>query len=106
MDNLEPEIRTQEEAFDKSFALNKVMADVMHERHEERRHTEKIFAALLTLSILINLIIVGAFLWYESQWEVTETIEAEQETGEGENGSNTLTIGDVVYTDEFEKAGE
>ena len=33
----------------------------------------------LIVSILVNLAIVGGFLWYESQWEYTETKEITQE---------------------------
>lgn len=47
----------------------------------------------LVISILINLFIVGGFLWYESQWEYTTTTTEVQQDSD-EDGLNMLQVGD------------
>lgn len=57
------------------------------------------------MSIAVNIIIVGAFLWYESQWEyetTTTTTTIEQDTGTG-NGNNVYQSGESAQYHEAEK---
>lgn len=64
----------------------------------------------LVISILVNLAIVGGFLWYESQWDyfAETTTDVVQDT-RGE-GSNLLQVGDssrmVFGLEEEESNGE
>lgn len=48
------------------------------------------FIALI-VSILVNLAIVGGFLWYESQWEYTETKEITQEVSGNDSDINNVS---------------
>lgn len=84
------EIREQEDALDQSIALNRIVMNLLKTKAQENK---RLWIALV-ISILVNLAIVGGFLWYESQWEYfTETTtEVTQDTTE--EGSNLLQFGD------------
>lgn len=83
------EIKNEEDALDQSVALNKIVMQLLKTRAQE---CKRLWVALV-ISILVNLAIVGGFLWYESQWEyTTTTTEVEQDSGE--DGLNMLQVGD------------
>jgi len=82
-------IKEEEDALDQSVALNRIVMELLKTRAKENK---RLWIALV-LSILINLFIVGGFLWYESQWEyTTTTTEVQQDSGE--DGLNMLQVGD------------
>lgn len=84
------EMKEQEDALDQSIALNKIVMNLLKTSAQEKK---RIWIALV-ISILVNLAIVGGFLWYESQWEYfteTTTEVTQDTTGEG---SNLLQFGD------------
>lgn len=84
-------IREEEDALDQSVALNKIVMQLLKTRAQE---CKRLWIALI-VSILINLLIVGGFLWYESQWEyTTTTTSTEVEQDSGEDGLNMLQVGD------------
>lgn len=74
-ENYIEEMENEEEALNQSLALNKVIINLL----KQQRETNKRMFIALIVSILVNLAIVGGFLWYESQWEYTETKEITQE---------------------------
>lgn len=81
-----------EQALQESVALNKIALDLLNQKKKEHL---RLWIVILAL-ILVNLIEVGIFIWYESQMEVTETTETttvEQDTGEG-NGNNVYQAGE------------
>lgn len=80
-------VALEEDGLDQSLALNKITMKLLHDRAQENK---RLWVALI-ISLLVNLLIVGAFLWYESQWELTETVETidvQQETST--DGSNNV----------------
>lgn len=84
-------IKDEEDALDQSVALNKIVMQLLKTRAQE---CKRLWIALI-VSILINLLIVGGFLWYESQWEyTTTTTSTEVEQDSGEDGLNMLQVGD------------
>lgn len=91
------EIRTEDDALDQSIALNRIVMTMLQHQKETNK---RIFIALI-ISLLMNLAIVGGFLWYESQfqWVDTETTTTTitQDTGEG-TGNNVYQEGEnAVY---------
>ncbi len=95
---------TQEEALSQSTALNKIILKLLKDRAAE---CKRLWVALI-ISILVNLVIVGGFLWYESLWDyavTTETVEVDQDTGDG-SGSNIYQSGDnSTYNDHAPEEG-
>lgn len=59
------------EVVEQSLALVDIVKDLLD---TTKKHLNKVYIALI-VSILSNLIIIGAFLWYESQWEYETTTE-------------------------------
>lgn len=84
------QIKEEENALDQSVALNKIVMQLLKTRAQE---CKRLWIALI-VSILINLLIVGGFLWYESQWEYTTTTTTEVEQDSEEDGLNMLQVGD------------
>ena len=84
------QIKEEEDALDQSVALNKIVMQLLKTRAQE---CKRLWIALI-VSILMNLLIVGGFLWYESQWEYTTTTTTEVEQDSGEDGLNMLQVGD------------
>ena len=62
-------LKKEDGALDQSIALNKITMKLLHDRAAD---CKRLWIALV-ISILVNLALVGAFLWYESQWEYTTT---------------------------------
>ena len=90
------EIKADEEALDESLALNRLAFRLLD---DQSKNLKRVWIALI-ISILVNLITVGAFLWYESQWEyTTETTTITQDTGEG-YGNNAYQSGEHAVYDE------
>lgn len=61
-ENYIEEMENEEEALNQSLALNKVIINLLK---QQRKTNKRMFIALI-VSILVNLAIVGGFLWYES----------------------------------------
>lgn len=83
-------LKEEEDALDQSIALNKIVMNLLKTKAQENK---RLWIALV-ISILVNLAIVGGFLWYESQWDYfteTTTEVVQDTTGEG---SNLLQVGD------------
>lgn len=77
---------TQSTEADESLALAKISLELLKGRNG---YFKKLWIALI-ISILVNVVLVFSFLWYESQWDytttTTSTITTTQEV-EGENSS-------------------
>ncbi len=93
-------IKTETEALDQSIALNRIVMEMLHHQREVNKRA---FVALI-LSLVMNVLIVWGFLWYNSQFEYTDTITTttttvDQNTGEGE-GNNVYQAGEhAVYNE-------
>ena len=83
-------IKEEEDALDQSVALNKIVMQLLKTKAQENK---RLWIALV-ISILVNLCIVGGFLWYESQWEYTTTTTTEVTQESEDTGSNLLQVGD------------
>ena len=83
-------IKEEEDALDQSVALNRIVVNLLKTKAEENK---RLWIALV-LSILVNLAIVGGFLWYESQWEYTTTTTTDVVQDTDGEGSNLLQVGD------------
>lgn len=62
-ENYIEEMENEEEALNQSLTLNKVIINLL----KQQRETNKRMFIALIVSILVNLAIVGGFLWYKSQ---------------------------------------
>lgn len=86
-------LKEEQGALDQSIALNKITMKLLHDRAAD---CKRLWIALI-ISILVNLSIVGSFLWYESQWDytttTTKTTMVTQDTGEG-TGNNVYQSGE------------
>lgn len=91
-ENYIEEMENEEEALNQSLALNKVIINLL----KQQRETNKRMFIALIVSILVNLAIVGGFLWYESQWEYTETKEITEVSG---NDSDINNVSGNQYKD-------
>lgn len=84
------QLREETGALDQSIALNKITMKLLHDRAAD---CKRLWIALV-ISILVNLALVGGFLWYESEWDyTTETTTITQDTGEG-TGNNVYQAGE------------
>lgn len=86
-ENYTEEMENEGEALNQSLALNKVIINLL----KQQRETNKRMFIALIVSILVNLAIVGGFLWYESQWEYTETKEITQEVSGNDSDINNVS---------------
>lgn len=86
-ENYIEEMENEGEALNQSLALNKVIINLL----KQQRETNKRMFIALIVSILVNLAIVGGFLWYESQWEYTETKEITQEASGNDSDINNVS---------------
>lgn len=86
-ENYIEEMENEGEALNQSLALNKVIINLL----KQQRETNKRMFIALIVSILVNLAIVGGFLWYESQWEYTETKEITQEVSSNDSDINSVS---------------
>lgn len=66
-------------------ALCEIMKDVIDQKREQ---TKFLFICLI-ISIVINLVEIGAFLYFESQWEygTEKTVTTTEQTVDGDDGS-------------------
>lgn len=86
-ENYIEEMENEGEALNQSLALNKVIINLL----KQQRETNKRMFIALIVSILVNLAIVGGFLWYKSQWEYTETKEITQEVSGNDSDINNVS---------------
>ena len=86
-ENYIEEMENEGEALNQSLALNKVIINLL----KQQRETNKRMFIALIVSIFVNLAIVGGFLWYESQWEYTETKEITQEVSCNDSDINNVS---------------
>lgn len=76
-----------------SMALIKICKDLL----EHKKRDTKILFITLIVSLLVNLAIVGAFLWYESGWkysDITTTTTTTEQSADGKDG-------DIVNGNQF-----
>lgn len=84
-------LRKEEDALDQSVALNRIVMTML----ESKRREDFWLRVILIISLLVNIVIAGIFVVYESQWQYTETTTTTvtQDTGEG-SGNNVYQAGE------------
>ena len=83
-DSLMQDILNENDALKQSVIIGRIIQDSIDKTAERSHRIIKWLAWLLALSIAVNVVIVGAFLWYESQWEY-ETTTTTTQTVEGDS---------------------
>lgn len=69
-----------------SLAIIRICQDLLEHK---KRDTKLLFIALI-ISLCMNLVIAGIFLWYESNWEYTDTTTIETEQSVDGDGSSII----------------
>ncbi len=77
--------------------MEKSMFELYKDMLEYKKREAKFLFIALIASLCMNLAVVGVFLFYESQWEVTDTTTTTTQTVDGDDGS--IVNGDQ-YNDE------
>lgn len=70
MQKFDRELQDEKDALDQYSALTHIVLDML----ESKKRECKLFFIALIFSLIVNVIIVGGFLWYESQWGYTDTV--------------------------------
>lgn len=70
MQGLEKELRNEKDALDQYSALTHIVVDML----ESKKRECKMFFIALLCSLLVNVITLVGFLYYESQWDYKDTI--------------------------------
>lgn len=97
------ELQNESEAIRQSVVIGRLIQDAVDRESENAQKDKdrltkivKIMAWILALSIFINVAIVGAFLWYESQWEYeTTTTTTTTQTVDGSDAEINNIEGDM-----------
>lgn len=85
------QIKGEDDAIDQSLALVRVSMSLIKTLKEANK---RMFVAL-AISLLVNLVTIAGFLYYESQWETTETITTTTTQGvEGDSAEINNVDGD------------
>lgn len=69
MQGLEKELRNEKDALDQYSALTHIVVDML----ESKKRECKMFFIALLCSLLVNVITLVGFLYYESQWDYKNT---------------------------------
>ena len=84
-----------------SFAIIEICKDLL----EHKKRDTKILFVSLIISLCMNLAIVGAFLWYESGWEYSDTVTTTTEQVVDRDSGSTIN-GDQYNDDSQNKSGD
>lgn len=95
---MDPNIKDLKEtqSLDQSIALNRITLQLLKDRADDCR---RLWIALI-ISILMNLVIVSGVLWYESQWDRTETVTTITQDTEDGGGNNVYQAGEKATYNE------
>ena len=75
----------------------KAFVELMKDRLEYKKKEAKFLFILLVISFIVNISQVGAFLWFESQWEITDTVTTTTTTEQSVDGDK----GNIVNGDQY-----
>lgn len=104
VDEMVKELKKEQDTLSQVLVVSRITSDVSA---QYEKYFKRMWAVLIA-SIIANLLIVGAFLWYESQWEyettTTTTTTVEQDTGTG-SGNNVYQSGESAQYHESQKDG-
>ena len=78
----------------------KAFAELMKDMLEYKKKETKLLFILLVISFIVNIAQVGAFLWFESQWEFSDTITTTTTTEQSVDGDDGSIVNGDQYNDE------
>lgn len=78
----------------------KAFVELMRDLLEYKKKEAKFLFILLVISFIVNIAQVGAFLWFELQWETTDTITTTTTTEQSVDGDNGNIVNGDQYNDE------
>lgn len=78
----------------------KAFVELMKDLLEYKKKEAKLLFILLVISFIVNITQVGAFLWFESQWEITDTVTTTTTTEQSVDGDNGNIVNGDQYNDE------
>lgn len=84
------------QSLDQSIALNRITLQLLKDRADDCR---RLWIALI-ISILVNLVTISGVLWYESQWDRTETVTTITQDTEDGGGNNVYQAGEKATYNE------
>ena len=90
--------KSQEDALDQSVALNHIVMTML----ESKRREDFWLRIILIISLLVNVVIAGIFIAYESQFTTTTTTTTTVDQESGEGGNNIYQAGEhAKYVEEM-----
>lgn len=95
MKDFKDKIENEQDALDQYSALTHIVWDLC----EAKKKESKLFLIALLVSIFINVVIVGMFIWYELQWEYQETVTTVTEQEVSGTGSEINNVDGNQYKD-------
>lgn len=78
----------------------KAFAELMKDMLEYKKKEAKLLFILLIISFIVNIAQVGAFLWFESQWEFNDTITTTTTTEQSVDGDDGSIVNGDQYNDQ------
>lgn len=78
----------------------RAFAELMKDMLEYKKKEAKLLFILLIISFIVNIAQVGAFLWFESQWEFSDTITTTTTTEQSVDGDDGSIVNGDQYNDQ------
>lgn len=78
----------------------KALVELMKDMLEYKKKEAKLLFILLIISFIVNIAQVGAFLWFESQWEITDSVTTTTTTEQTVDGDDGNIVNGDQYNDE------
>ena len=78
----------------------RAFAELMKDMLEYKKKEAKLLFILLIISFIVNISQVGAFLWFESQWEFSDTITTTTTTEQSVDGDDGSIVNGDQYNDQ------
>lgn len=75
----------------------KAIIQLFHDMLEYKKKEAKFLFIVLVISLCMNAIEVGVFLWFESHWDYSDTTETVTTTEQSVNGDD----GNIVNGDQY-----
>ena len=79
---------------------SKAIAELFKDMLEYKKKEAKFLFILLIISLCMNLVEVGAFLIFESQWEVSDTVTTTTKTEQTVDGDDGSIVNGDQYNDQ------
>ncbi len=84
--------------------MDKEVMEVLRDVLEYKKREARFLFIALVVSLCLNLAEVGAFLFYESQWEYSDTVTTTTQSVDGDDGS--IVNGDQYNDESQNKSGD